>query len=83
MKFASGSDTSGLKQIESSAFDLAAMDRLHDLHGSVAGLRDLVGLNAPDLGDVLARLRIGDRALAGQLIAFLPCSRPPWPLPCR
>ena len=71
VKPASGRETSGLKQIESSALDLAAVDGLHDLHRGEPGLRDLLRRDAPDARHVLARRGIGDRALAGELVALL------------
>ena len=38
----------------------------------IAGLGKLVGFDAPHFADVTPRLRITDRSLARQLIAFLP-----------
>src|SRR5262249_42775454 len=53
------------------SFDFTAVNRLHDFHRRVTGLRNLVRRDAPNLRDVPARFWIGDLSLARQLIAFL------------
>src|SRR6476646_9475225 len=51
---------------------LSPMNRLHNLLGAVAGLRQIVRRDAPDVRNMLARGWVGKHALAGKLVAFLP-----------
>ncbi len=81
-KLLSGSETIGLKQIESSPLNLAAINLAKDLVSIDAGARHLCLVNAPDLGDIGAMLRIADVASPGKLIAFLSMFASPCPLPC-
>ena len=71
-KLLSGSETFGLKQIEMQALDLAGVDLAEHLVGVDAGAGDVLLVDAPDAGDVLAVLGVGDVAPAGKLIALLP-----------
>ena len=47
------------------------MNRFHDFHRGIAGLRNPLGLNAPDLRHMFSRFRIRYGSLSGQLIALL------------
>ena len=76
----SGSETFGLKQIESSALDLAAIDLAEQLVGIDAGTGQLRLVDAPDTGDVAAVLGVADVAPAGQLIALLSVLAPALPV---
>src|ERR1019366_3655057 len=53
------------------ALDLAVMNRIHDFLSGVAGLRQILRLDTPDTGHVLASSGIMDRTRARQLVAFL------------
>src|ERR1051326_1616452 len=54
------------------ALDLAGVDLSHQLVAVDARLRQLLGLHAPDAGDVLAVRGVHDVAPAGELVALLP-----------
>ena len=72
VKFGVGQRDQRVEADRKQRLDLAAVDRVHDLHARCSpACGSLVGRDAPDLGDVLARRRIGDGPLAGQLIALL------------
>ena len=71
VKFESGSETSGLKQIERRPLISPRWIASMISTAREPGLRDLVGRDAPDRGDVLASLGVGDRALARELVALL------------
>src|SRR6202030_4590532 len=47
------------------------MNRFHDLHGGIAGLRDFFRGDTPDLRRVCTGFRIADGSLTGKLVAFL------------
>src|SRR5579884_2039190 len=53
------------------ALDLAGVHQLDDLFGGVALARQLRLGDAPNLGDILAMLRVLDVAVAGKLIALV------------
>ncbi len=72
MKLASGSETKGLKHIDSRPLISPRVNRVHDFLGAVARLRKILWSNAPDSSHILASGRIGERTLAGKLVAFLP-----------
>ena len=57
VKFASGSETSGLKHIENSALISPRVDRLHDLDRASDPGRAALLVDAPDAGDVARELR--------------------------
>src|SRR5262245_19564201 len=48
------------------------MDRVHDLDGAVARAGQRLRRHTPDAGDVCARRRVGEAALARELVALLP-----------
>ena len=66
---------------EEQTADLPGVDRLEDVDVRQPLVWERLFRNAPDAGDVLPVLGILDVAGAGELIALLPCSRPPCPLP--
>ena len=61
----------GIETDVDQCLDLARVDQVHDLLRRDARPGNLVRPNTPHLGDMLARRRIVDRSLAGQLVALL------------
>ena len=72
MKFASGSETSGLKQMRKQRFDFAPMNGFHDLHGADTRPAEFRQAQCPRPSPHAPALpgSVMD-ALARQLIAFL------------
>ena len=72
MNVLSGSETFGLKQIDEQPLDLARVDLAEHLVRVDARAGHVLLVDAPDAGDVLAVLGVGDVAPARELIALLP-----------
>jgi hypothetical protein len=61
----------GIETGRKQRFDFAAMNRFHNLHGRISGLRNLFRRNAPDFCRMGTSFEIADGSLAGKLITLL------------